>query len=83
MNPEDLYKLIKSDPNTWFTLNEIAQKSNIPESEVQKLVTNSNLFVRSGSLSSSGENLFATREDFQKNESFANKVLGAFKNRID
>ena len=73
---------MQKDDHTWFTLSGLSEKTNLKETEIQKILKNSELFVQS-SASKNGENLFSTRADFQKEGSFASKIIGAFKNRID
>lgn len=83
MNDKELKKIMQQEKQTWFTLSNLSEKASLGESEVQKVIKKSNLFVQSSSLTNEGENLFSTREDFQKKGSIANRILGAFKNRID
>jgi hypothetical protein len=83
MTPEELANLMKEDKKTWFTLTDLSQKINTSVPEVQKILKKSNLFVRSSIRDEEGQDLYSSREDFQKKESFTNKILGAFKNRID
>lgn len=83
MNEEELKNKMNLSKQTWFTLNNLSENTELKESEVEKLIKKSNLFVQSSSLSEEGENLFSTREDFRKTSSITNRILGAFKNRID
>jgi hypothetical protein len=83
MNGEELKKTMQDDPNTWMTLRELSSKTNLPESDIQKVIRKSNLFVQSSSLNAANENVFSTRQEFQTKSSLTNKIIGAFKNRID
>jgi hypothetical protein len=83
MNEDELKKIMYQEDQTWFTLSKLSAKTKIQESELQKVIKKSNLFVQSSSVTSEGENLFSTRDEFKENGSFASRVLGAFKNRID
>ena len=82
MNEEELRDIMQKDDQTWFTLDGLSKKTNLQESQIQKLLKNSELFVQS-SAAENGENLFSTRADFKEKGSFTSKLLGAFKNRID
>jgi len=83
MTAEELKEIMLKDNNTWVTLNDLTNKAGVQQSEIKKLINTSSLFVRSASTSKEGEDLFSTKEEFQKKGSFAQKFLGAFKNRID
>ena len=83
MDEEELKNIMDKDEKTWFTLSKLSEKTKLKESDIQKMVTKSKKFVQSSSLTSEGENMFSTRDDFQKKGSVINKILGAFKNRID
>lgn len=83
MTEEQLKIIMQQDEKSWFTLGSLSDKTSLDESEVQKLIKKSNLFVQSSSLTSEGENLFSTKENFQKEGSLASRIIGAFKNRID
>jgi hypothetical protein len=82
MNEEELKNIMQNDEQTWFTLGNLSKKTNLNESAIQKILKNSNQFVQSSS-SKDGENLFTTREEFKEKSSFASRIIGAFKNRID
>lgn len=83
MNEDDLKNIMQQDSQAWFTLSNLSAKTNLPQLDVQKIIKNSKLFVQSSSLTDEGENLFTTRDEFQEKGSLGNKILGAFKNRID
>lgn len=85
MTPEQLHAVLKGD-NTkmWYSLKDLAQLTNEDPYYLEKTVNKSDLFVRSSSiLSETGEPLYTIRSDFEKEASFGQKILGAFKNRID
>ncbi len=84
MTPKNLQEKIQQDPSkTWYTLKDLVQLTNAESFEIEKIVNKSDLFVRSSNSSETGEQLFTTRNDFEKKASFGTKILGAFKNRID
>jgi len=83
MNKDEIKKIMQDDDKTWFTISNLSERTQMKESEIQKLITNSSEFAQSSSRSPDGENLFSTRDDFQKSGNIVNRLLGAFKNRID
>lgn len=83
MNDENLKHIMKNEDKTWFTLRNLSEIAQIPELEIQTIIKKSHLFAQSAASTDLGEKLFSTRDDFQNKVSFANRILGAFKNRID
>ena len=83
MNDENLKHIMKNEDKTWFTLRNLSEIAQIPEQEIQTIIKKSQLFAQSAASTDSGEKLFSTRDDFQNKVSFANRILGVFKNRID
>lgn len=85
MTPEELHKIIKADESkTWYNLKEIAHLANTDPFSIQTTLNQSNLFVRSSSkFSEQGEPLYTTLSDFTRKASFSDKLVGAFRNRID
>ena len=80
-------KLIKyfdqAGNNYWKTIDEIASQTQIDQHTVMKIITSSGDFVRSSYRMKAGEPLFTTRRMFRNKAPFADKLIGAFKNRID
>lgn len=83
MNSEELKKMMDADEKTWFTLQNLSSITQQPYHEIQGAIKNSDLFVRSSIPDNSGNALYATKKDYEEKGSFFNKVIGAFKNRID
>ncbi|MCU7549863.1 hypothetical protein OCK74_12095 [Chitinophagaceae bacterium LB-8] len=84
MDAEQLYATMKQDTSkVWYTLEDISEITNEDVFNIEKVLNKSDLFVRSSMLSKNGEQLYTTKNDFKKNASFAQKIIGAFKNRID
>ncbi|MFD2887996.1 hypothetical protein [Chitinophaga cymbidii] len=73
----------KSSDNYWKTLIEIASETAIKQENVIRIVLSSGDFVQSSYREKDGLPLFTTRKAYKKNASFLDKIIGAFKNRID
>ena len=67
----------------WKTLDEIANATNIDAATVASIVTTSGDFVRSSYRVKQGEPLYTSRDVFRSKAPLVDKVIGAFKNRID
>lgn len=67
----------------WKTLEEIAKGTKIDAKSVAEIVTTSGDFVRSSYRMKHGEPLYTSRTVFRHKAPLMDKVLGAFKNRID
>jgi len=67
----------------WLTIDQIAETTKLQYSDVAKILTNSGDFVRSSYRSSNGEPVYTTRDLFRTKAPFMDKIIGAFKNRID
>jgi hypothetical protein len=67
----------------WKTLDEIANGTHIEAGTVAKIITNSGDFVRSSYRVKNGEPLYTSRGNFRDKAPLVDKVIGAFKNRID
>ena len=80
-------KMIKyfelSGSNYWKTVDEISSHTQIDQHTVMKIITSSGDFVRSSYRMKAGEPLFTTRRMFRNKAPFVDKLIGAFKNRID
>lgn len=77
MTAEELKAIMVADTKTWFTPEELAKRTDAPADQVQTLLSNSPLFVRSA------DNNFSTREEFRQQAGFGTRLLAALKNRID
>ncbi|MDO3641504.1 hypothetical protein [Mucilaginibacter sp. L3T2-6] len=79
---DQIVNYIKSLPEQqWYSLEDIGKGMNIPYSEIQRLVTESEAFVTS--IGDKNETVITLRATFRKNEPVYRKIIGAFKNRID
>lgn len=67
----------------WYPLSELAREAGEDPLTTLKVLNGSAQIVRSSRLSKDGDQLFASKEDFSRSEPLFNKVIGAFKNRID
>ncbi|WP_412467102.1 hypothetical protein [Pedobacter sp. KLB.chiD] len=67
----------------WKTLEEIADATKIDLASIAEIVTNSGDFVRSSYRVKLGEPLYTSRDVFRDKAPLMDKVIGAFKNRID
>lgn len=67
----------------WKTLEEIASATKLDTATVAEIVTGSGDFVRSSYRVKHGEPLYTSRDIFRDKAPLVDKVLGAFKNRID
>ena len=83
MKAEELKKIMDTDERTWFTVQNLSSITQEPYSEIQGTIKNSDLFVRSSVPDNSGNTLYATKRDYEEKGSIYNKLIGAFKNRID
>jgi len=87
-NLEDKKKIIldyfdKDQNNYWKTINEISGNTNVESSIVSRIITTSGDFVRSSYRMKAGEPLFTSRKNFRNKAPLVDKIIGAFKNRID
>ena len=73
----------RQDQDYWKTLEEIASSTKIDVARVEEIVTVSGAFVRSSYRIKHGEPLYTSRAIFRDKAPLMDKVLGAFKNRID
>lgn len=73
----------KVQNNYWKTVSEIADITKLEPSIVSKIFTTSGDFVRSSYRMKAGEPLFTSRKNFRNKAPFVDKLIGAFKNRID
>jgi len=67
----------------WKTIDEISSQTKIDTGEIMKIISSSGDFVRSSYRMKHGEPLFTTRKMFRSKAPFVDKLIGAFKNRID
>jgi hypothetical protein len=77
----DLFKSLSG--TYWLTIDQIVENTKLQYSDVSRILTNSGYFVRSSYRSSNGEPVYTTRDLFRANAPFMDKIIGAFKNRID
>lgn len=73
----------QSGEDYWKTLEEISRGTGFDTSTVTKIINLSGDFVRSSYRLRAGEPLFTTRKNFRDKAPFVDKIIGAFKNRID
>jgi hypothetical protein len=67
----------------WKTVEEIAEGVRLDTATVATIVTTSGDFVRSSYRMKMGEPLYTSRDLFRDKAPLVDKVIGAFKNRID
>jgi hypothetical protein len=67
----------------WQTIDQIAEGTRLQSADISKILTNSGDFVRSSYRSKNGEPVYTTRKLFREKAPFVDKMIGAFKNRID
>lgn len=67
----------------WKTINEVSRGTGIDAGDVSSLFSNSGDFVRSSYRQRAGEPLYTSRDNFRNKAPFVDKLIGAFKNRID
>ena len=73
----------KQHEEYWKTVNEIAFDTGLSVGVVTDILSNSGDFVRSSYRQKAGEPLYTSRENFRDKAPFVDKLIGAFKNRID
>ncbi|MBS1532566.1 MAG: hypothetical protein JSU01_19840 [Bacteroidetes bacterium] len=71
------------DDDYWKTLEEISKATKIDATTVAEIIMTSGDFVRSSYRMKHGEPLYTSRTLFRHKAPLMDKVLGAFKNRID
>lgn len=71
------------DEDYWKTIEEISTSTNINTSIVADIVISSGDFVRSSYRVKHGEPLYTSRLNFRNKAPLVDKLIGAFKNRID
>lgn len=67
----------------WRTIGGVAKETGVGVEKVLDILTGSDVVVRSSVPSKSGDALFTTRARFRDSASFAQKLRGAFTNRLD
>lgn len=84
MKPEKLLHYMDQDRDkVWYTLQELAIGTGHNPADIAKILNSSPDFVRSARPSDAGDQVFASKHDFRQHTSIADKIIGAFKNRID
>lgn len=73
----------KEQHDYWKTLDEISNYTKIDAATVAMIITTSGDFVRSSYRVKHGEPLYTSRAIFRNKAPLMDKVIGAFKNRID
>lgn len=73
----------KETDDYWKTIYEISSAIKVDSQTVAKILTTSGNFVRSSYRLKAGEPLYTTRDNFRTKAPFVDKIIGAFKNRID
>ena len=73
----------RQEQDYWKTLEEIGSATKIDAASVAEIVTASGDFVRSSYRVKQGEPLYTSRAIFRDKAPLMDKVIGAFKNRID
>jgi len=73
----------ESSDNYWKTVEEVSDATRINPTSVREILTNSGDFVRSSYRMKNGEPLYTSREMYRTKAPFVDKLIGAFKNRID
>lgn len=73
----------KASGDYWKTIDEMSSQTRIESNVVMKIIASSGDFVRSSYRMKHGEPLFTTRTMFRNKAPFVDKLIGAFKNRID
>lgn len=82
-NIEKINGYLRESNDYWKTADEIADAVRIDPTVVRETLTNSGDFVRSSYRVKNGEPLFTSRELYRTKAPFVDKLIGAFKNRID
>jgi hypothetical protein len=67
----------------WKTIDEIAAEAKLDPGRVVAVISDSGDFVRSSYRRKAGQPLFTTRNIFRNKAPLVDKMIGAFKNRID
>jgi hypothetical protein len=73
----------KAGTDYWKTTYEISSAIKTDAATVSNILTTSGDFVRSSYRLKAGEPLYTTRDIFRNKAPFMDKMIGAFKNRID
>jgi len=73
----------QQEESFWKTLDEIADATDIDSATVAEILATSGDFVRSSYRVKQGEPLYTSRDVFRNKAPLVDKVIGAFKNRID
>lgn len=83
-NKQKIIDAFHSHPNEkWISIHELASFTGIDQNQVSGILRSSRDFVQSTRWIKNGEPVYATKESFRSGTAFIDKVLGAFKNRID
>lgn len=73
----------ESPEDYWKTIDEVADATRLDPTGVRDVLTNSGDYVRSSYRTKNGESLYTSREMYRTKAPFVDKLIGAFKNRID
>jgi hypothetical protein len=79
---DQVLKFVQDEPELWVPLRSIIEKFPGDESQVISILNNNVEFAKS-MRKAAGEELFASRIQVRREGKFVEKLLGAFKNRID
>lgn len=72
-----------SNIDYWKTVEDVSDATRLNSAVVREILTNSGEFVRSSYRMKNGEPLYTSREMYRTKAPFVDKLIGAFKNRID
>jgi hypothetical protein len=73
----------KTGGDYWKSISDITSATKIDPNIIVKIINTSGDFVRSSYRMKNGEPLFTSRKMFRNKAPFVDKLIGAFKNRID
>lgn len=79
---EDLIKYLENENKLWVPISDIIQQFPGEEKEIISVLNNNEEFVKT-TRTTSGEELFASKNQVRAEGNFVDKLIGAFKNRID
>jgi hypothetical protein len=84
--PEEnaVFRALENPKYKWRTITGISKETNVPPDQVLAIVTRFKEYIaKSAVQSQAGQDLYALRSKFIREESSIKKLIGAIKNRID
>ncbi|WP_155027727.1 hypothetical protein [Burkholderia pseudomallei] len=79
---EKIWAAIKGSKYKWRTSRGIAKDTGLPMPQVEKILNNSDLFIKARKGNSQGQPLFSTKDKYETQFGFAQRLLSVITNKV-